>query len=66
MVEGGGGEDCVKAVGLHARLCACLAADGGELAPISRPYYQWGYRKVVKISKIVFHRFVQKWRLVAV
>ena len=37
-----------------------------ELALISRLYYQWGDMKVVKISKIVFHRFVQKWRLVAV
>ena len=37
MVEGGGGEDCVKAVGLHARVCACLAADGGGGRRIS-PY----------------------------
>lgn len=41
---------------------------GGEekSAPISRLYYQWGDRRVVKISKTVFHRFVQKWRLVAI
>ena len=27
MVEGGGGEDCMKAMGLHAKTCACLATD---------------------------------------
>ena len=45
-----------------------IGGGGGveELTLISRLYYQWGDRKVVKISKIVFHRFVQKWRLVAV